>query len=783
MNSPGSCRTPLELASVGRRPRRLSQAVGSRWSWWLAGICVAAAVAAGCAGDPEAARAAYVASGDAYLKAGKTDEAIIEYRNAVQKDARSGETRLKLADAYLQVDDIPNASREYVRAADLMPERLDLQIKAGSFMLLFGRFEDAKTRAEQILAANPSNVDAQILLGNAMAGLKDMDGAVSEIEQAIKMDPDDPRGYSSLGAFQSSRGNRAAAEAALKKALELAPQSAAAELALGNFYWSTESRAKAEQHIRAALALDPKSILANRAMALLFVSSGRAQEAEPFLKASVDISHGPSERMALADYYVLTQRPQQAEAIFSELSSDKAVGSAAKLRLSAMAFERKDLTTARAELQDVLKAEPNNPRALLLDARFLMSERRFDEALARSDAAVKADNRLADAHYVRGLLLLARADTGGATNEFRETLRLNPRAAAAQAQLARIYFMQGQTDVSRQFAENAVTNDPGNAEMRLMLVRALAAEGSLPRAETEMNALLASQPNSPAVQAGMGTLMLMKRDPEAARRYYERALALQPRDAEALNGLIAIDIALKDMPRARGRIDEALKVSPRDITLLLLAGRTYAAAGDLAKTEELLKQALDLDPSNLLAYQLLGSLYLSQQKLEQARLQFEAMTAKQSNATVAATMAAIILEAQHKSGEAKARYQQILQKDPGAAVAANNLAWIMVQSGDENLDVALQYAQTARAKLPTRPEVNDTLGWIYLKKNMLPQAISALQESVNRDVKNPIYHLHLGLAYVASGDTAKARASLEQSLRLKADFSGADAARKALAEL
>jgi hypothetical protein len=46
-----------------------------------------------------------------------------------------------------------------------------------------------------------------------------------------------------------------------------------------------------------------------------------------------------------------------------------------------------------------------------------------------------------------------------------------------------------------------------------------------------------------------------------------------------------------------------------------------------------------------------------------------------------------------------------------------------------------------------------------------------------------VYHYHLGLAHVKAGNTSAARKALTRALALKADFNGADEARKALASL
>ena len=100
-----------------------------------------------------------------------------------------------------------------------------------------------------------------------------------------------------------------------------------------------------------------------------------------------------------------------------------------------------------------------------------------------------------------------------------------------------------------------------------------------------------------------------------------------------------------------------------------------------------------------------------------------------------------------------------------------------------DLNVALKLAQAAKAKMPDRPEVNDTLGWIYVKKGLGSLAVQPLQQAISARPQRPAYHYHLGMAYVATGDKQKARESLEKALSLDSNFNGANEARKALADL
>src|SRR5438094_2049839 len=111
-------------------------------------LCIAAS---GCTRDPAAEKRRYFASGNAYFEQKRYPEAIIEYRNALQWDARGGDVRLKLSQAYMQINDTVNAYREAVRAADLMPDDTAAQVHATRFLLAAGQYEDARTRAEKLL--------------------------------------------------------------------------------------------------------------------------------------------------------------------------------------------------------------------------------------------------------------------------------------------------------------------------------------------------------------------------------------------------------------------------------------------------------------------------------------------------------------------------------------------------------------------------------------------------------------------------------------------------------
>lgn len=746
-------------------------------------ILLIAAIDISCARDREVAKREYLASGDKFLSEQKVKEAIVQYRNALRQDPRFGEARYKLAEAYVRDgDDWRRAGPEYIRAADLLPKDVQAQLKAGQFLLYARQFEDATVRAHNALALDRKSVEAQILLGNALAGLKDLDGAIEEIQEAIKLDPGNTLGYVSLGALEHAAGRRDDAETAFKSALKADPKSIPARLGLANFYWATRKPAETEQTLQEAHSIEPDHPLTNRMLALFQIATGKPADAEPYLIKLAKISKDANARLDLADYYVASGRSHQAVPLLQQIASGTEARSEADLRLAELDFRADRRSEAQKRLDALLKREPGNASGLVLQAQFLSAEGKLDEALGRLQAAVSANPGLAEAQFALGRAYVAKNDREQAIKAFNETLRLNPRAVAAQLELSRLELAGGRLDSSIQFAEQALTNAPRNPDAKLALVRGLLARRDVQRAESELQLLTKQYPDHAAVQTQAGILSAIQGDRSGAARTLTRALELDQDNLEALSALISLDLAQKNAASAIQRVETRLARTPQNAGVLLLAASTYAAAGDLKQAEQALRKTIEVDGSSFQAYDRLGRLYLSQQRLDEALAEFDELSKRHPRPAQAHTLAGVILEAQKKPEEARKRYEQALAIDPEMPVAANNLAWMYVESGG-NLDVALQLAQAATRRLPDSPAMQDTLGWIYYKKDLAGLAVPPFEKSVELDPRNPIFHFHLGLAYLKTGDSAKARVALQEALALAPNFAGATEAKQVLASL
>jgi tetratricopeptide (TPR) repeat protein len=723
---------------------------------------------------------AHVARGDDYAAKKDYAAAIIEYRNAVALDTQFGDARLKLAKAYQSVGDHQNAYREAIRAADMLPNNAEAQLIAGILRLSSGEYAEARERAQAVLNKDPKNVRALILLGNALAGLKDFDGAVTQVEQALDTEPRVTLGYANLGMFELARGDKSAAENAFKKAVSVDPKSVAAQLNLGNFYWSGGRLPDAEAAFKQAFELDPKSPAAARALATFYIVNKRRAEAEPYLK---EYSKTDTQaKIVLADYYLDSGKVAEATAVLKPLTSDKEGAIPASLRLAAIDFQQKRRPQAYATLEDVLKREPTNERAQEMKARFLVAEARYDEALKLADSLLKSNTNNTVMLYIRGTVFELQRKPELALSAFRDLLQQAPSSLFVELKVADLYLRQEQPNAALEVLGPAIKANPQSGYAHFLRGQALLRVGDIAGAEREITAVAKAVPDSADVHTWVGLVYQAKGDQRKARAAFERAKALAPDAPNVFAGLLSADMAEGKLDAARARIQDMTTRHAQDAQVALVSANALLAMHDLQKGERELSRVIELDPDNLEAFSKLAVLYHSQGRLTEAKAKYEELAKRSPRPVAAMTFLGLIAELEKNPQQARERYQHALELDPQAGIAANNLAWIYAQSG-ENLDVALQLAQTAKSQLPNAASVNDTLGWVYLKKGLATQAVGFLEEAAKGSQSNAGTQYRLGLAYLKTGDKGNARSAFERALKLNPQFENAEDARRELASL
>jgi tetratricopeptide (TPR) repeat protein len=734
-----------------------------------------------CGGTASERRDSFLHAGDTAVAAGKTSEAIIAFRNAVQVDPVSADARLRLAASLTKAGDARGALGEYVRAADLKPDDLELQIQTGNLLLAVAKLDDARTRAERVLQKNPSHVEAHVLLGNALGGYQNLDQALGQMEEAIRLDPARAASHMQLAIVQQAQGRNTEAEAEFKKAIELSPAWPGGHMALGSFYVSVGRLADAGVALDATLALEPAHAGANRTKAVLAFLSGRPGDAEAYLKRLAESSSAVPPQIALGDYYFAVSKLKEATAIFERLSKDSRNQSAVMPRLIRAYATAGNTKAARDLVSRLLQENPGNHSIRTLESQLLLDEGHREKALSSAQLAVKGDPASAVAQFTLGKTYAAVGDRSGAEAAFREVLKINPRAVPAQVELSTLRLGENGGNDSLRIAEEATNAAPGSYDAKLALIRSLLAAGDLTRAEREIQQLQNQKPTA-AGYAQVGGLALARFEYAKAKAAYDKAIELDSGLIEALAGQLSVDLKTGNAAGARARLSQRLSAGTPTVELLLLAARTYMSLNDLKESETILRRAIEVEPASLAAYSMLAQTYLRLRRPDDAIVEFDRLASRQSRPIGALTASGTILQAQGKTREARERYERVIGLDPSAPVAANNLAWIYAESG-EHLSKAVELAQAALERLPDTPDVLDTLGWAHYKGDTPAMAVRPLTRCIAvAPAYAPCYY-HLGLAQAKLGDVTLAEQNLRASIRLQSNGPWVADAQRVLATL
>jgi tetratricopeptide (TPR) repeat protein len=757
----------------------------SRPVWRQRGLVVAVCCAAtlvACKSAEERSQG-YVARGDQLTKAQNHQSAILEYRNAVAANPQSSEAHYKLAEAFAATNDVRNALVEYVRAADANPDNLDAQLKASQLLILARQYSDAQARLRGVLRKDPTNATALLMLGNALAGLKSFGEAIAANEKAAGLEPTRPSLFLNLGALRFIDGNRAQALQAFRTAVAMQPKSPDTHVGLATYYWATGNQAECEKSLKNALEVGPNDVTAHRMMAAFYYNVGRPALAETHLRRVVEIAGDTASRVTLSDYYVAVNRVEEGVTILEQLSKEKGAYSLARIRIAMIRYIHGRRREAGEIIEDVLAKNPRDTVALATKAHMLLGAAKAQEALAVAQSAVSINVSSTRAHFAEGKALLALGRVAEARKSFREVTRLDPGATEAHLELSRIHLTHDEIDSAIQTAQQAIESHPSSIDARLALARALMVRTEdQGRAEAHLEAMVKLFPRSGEIQHAVGELALARGDRDGARRAFERALQVNRRNWESLDRLITMDLRSGRVADARRRAEAALDASPDAVPALLLTAKAAEGAGDSRVAERHLRRVIELEPDNLDGYTALGAVYLGDRRLDKARAEFIEIAKRQPRSVAPPTMVGILSQAQGERAGAIEWYQRALKVDTRAAVAANNLAWIYAET-DQNLDIAHELAQVAYAELREIPEVADTMGWVYYKRNMHAEAIAVLLRCVEKDPTNPLYHFHLGMAYSKRGEDMKARASLQRALKYKLGAPYDEEAKKALSDL
>jgi tetratricopeptide (TPR) repeat protein len=740
-------------------------------------------VLASCSRDPVAQSQRLVESGNKFYAKGKYREASIMYRRALQKNQKNGDAYYRQGLAALKLGQGNDAAAALRRALTLPPVNPDAPVKLADLYWYYyaGSQGPAREKAKTVLPEiediskdmlkkDPKSFDGLRFKAYLELANNNLPAAISSLEAANQVKPYDP-GLSLYYVQALMQANRMPeAEKVAKEMIARQKNLYPMYIRLAGMYLTEKRTQDAEQILKLQADNNPHAESPLVMLATFYALSNRRGEMEATLKRILDDPKDfPTGRLTVGAFFVRLRDYPRAQQEFDEgIKGDpKNKALYQKATVETLVAQGKD-TEASQLINEVLKQDPKDSQAISMRSALLLkagSPDQVKQAVSDLQGLVSRNPNNGRSRFQLGQALLANKQADAARIQLEEAKKLEPGLTGPRVLLARIYSEKRDWARSLAESEEVLAMQPGNYAARLLHSSALIGLGKKEDARKEILTLLKQAPNSPDAQYQLAWLSLQEKDFKEAETLFNQMRATNPNDPRGLAGVVESEVAQSDYKSALVLLREEVQKNPNrldyrmGIANILLRDKQYDAA-----IQEL-QQVVAKDPKSSDAYVRLGAAYQLKGDTNDAIENYrKAKSFAALGDALPATRLALLVDSSGRHDEAQVLYEDILKIDPNSVVALNNLAYIKAEQG-KDLDNALTLAQRARQQYPRDPNVADTLGWIYIKKNLSDDAIRIYREVVSTAPENAAYHYHFAMALYQKGDKQGAKQALDEALK------------------
>ncbi len=217
---------------------------------------------------------------------GWLEEAVREFKKAIDLDPESAHAHDNLATVYAERRHFLEALSEYVAALELDPDAPTAHYNLANFLATHG-LEMAVEQYRASLALDPEHPDTHLNLGLTYAEQGKTEEAERALRTAVELAPGDAYPRHELAALHMDAGDYRSAIGQLKEVVRLEPESFEGHLDLGICYAQKGFYAESERAYARARALKPDDVLLHYNTAALYALWGRPSQALEHLSLAI----------------------------------------------------------------------------------------------------------------------------------------------------------------------------------------------------------------------------------------------------------------------------------------------------------------------------------------------------------------------------------------------------------------------------------------------------------------------------------------------------------------
>lgn len=697
---------------------------------------LAALMLVGC-GGAEDRKAKYLERGKVYMAEENWDKAGVEIRNVLQIDPKSAEAYYLIGQIEEKRQEWAKAFGNYTKAVELDPELIDARSQLAQFYMLqadalkYQKERDGEAKAlgqaqheiDEILKRDAKHAGARSLQAAILLREGKNDEALALAETVVKEAPTHGPAIGLLAALYIKAGRTADAERVLVEGAAKSDEPLPIKMQLAQLYELGKKNADAERVLRELIAAKPKEHSYRVRLAQFLARTEQTDKAETVLREAIDLNPAePKQYLMLSQFLAankgvpaavdylrqtIEQKPEMSELRFGLASlyeQNKMSGEALKVyeevvthfgeeppglmarnRLAELAAAAGDLDKARRLNEQVLKANPKDNAAMLLQGRIAMQGSDFDTAIAAFRSVLKDQPESVELLHLLAEAQLRKGDTELAGDNLRRAVEVAPQNADARIKYARFLIAKRDLANALEQIDMVLVKDSTNADAMAAKSEVLAAKGDLAATKVELIKLKEAAPDNLETYLRLARVLLAEGNAAAAMTEVDSVLKRDEKNLPALILKTDILAATNNMPALEAAINRLKTVAPENPEGYFRMGRFLRTKGDIAGELKEYEQAYSFAQpvAKLVLLSEIVNTQVEAGQADQALARVQAILLEEPEHKAANDLLGVVQMARKEYAAAEAAFSKQIQIDPNRAVFYSQLSAAREQQGNK----------------------------------------------------------------------------------------------------
>lgn len=556
---------------------------------------------------------AHYALGECYLNLGKKPEAFASFWDVVGLNPLNLRAHLKLGELYMHYKNTIHAryhAQEIIKSAPDNDSALTLLVNV---LVQERDYKNALVKLKRIISIYPNDLNAHLMMGSLYLTTGDFDNAEAAYIKAASIDPDTKQTlikssssqYQSLPVLARSLEENNKWNEAEKVYLELINRSkekVAPLKQIAAFYTRTGSYEKALSSLERAYSIrDELDIILQ--IAVLHYKFNNMKDAEAKADQVLKYYQNQADANILKGKIYLRKKNSKKAIKHLDLAVKINPRNADAQHFRGMALmELNEIDKAKEALETAVAVNPD-----LLNARLTLATlyiRHLNEgelAIGKQQIGevLKQDPSNKNALVLQGQLFLRKRNFQGAAAAFQKVIQKHPDYAPGYVNLGLLFYRTGRQEEALSLFEKTIELDPSKTGALTIIVTERLKKSKFDEALkicTDQKGRLAHNPYlSGYLENLMGRIFLAKRDFEKAREHFEKSVALAPNLLSSHMALTKLYLINRDVNEVIAHFENQLTDDPEFMVGYMVLGTIHYKTGEKEKAESYFRKALEVD--------------------------------------------------------------------------------------------------------------------------------------------------------------------------------------------